>query len=701
MTQITKAIQHLRGALLLGEGADLTDGQLLESFISRREQAALEALVRRHGPMVWGVCCRILHNHHDTEDAFQATFLVLVRKAASVTPREMVGNWLYGVAHQTALKARATAAKRRAREMQVMDMPEPAVKERDFSSDLQAVLDQELSRLPDKYRVAIVLCDLDGKTRKEAARQLGLPEGTLAGRQTRGRAMLAKRLARHGQGVSGVSLATMLSQNVAAAGVPTSVLSSTIKAATLVASGQAAATGVISARVAALTEGVLKTMLLTKLKIATVVLFLVGFSAFTYGIMAPGQEREPLTQVAKKQTPKEEEPLRGNPSLPIDDLRGKWTGEKNGIKVDLTFDGEKANLRGNWRVQFKHSPKVVQVGQLPALVGIEADMKCVADVKGKRLHLWLESAEGREKPVGEVQRGAEGTILLRIIPIGKKEDVEKGIFDYPAVEGLILRRVPMTDPKDAIDALDKKYVRLERDKSGFVIHARLPAEGILLDEATPHLKRLPKLAGVACHADNLSTDGFRQLAALRSLVELEVHANKFCPVMPWKDLHTVRTVRLSGGGIDDALLEAVGGMPAVTSLHLNGVAVTPNGLAHLKQLRGLESVLIQSSKVTADGVKSLIGIEKLRSLTLCGNDIGAAGFAHLGTLTRLEYLNLESTRCTDDDVARLRPLANLTDLDLGYNPGVTDAGLRHLAGLKKLVGLRLYETKVTDDGWRI
>src|SRR5262249_59241837 len=105
----------------------------------------------------WGVCCRVLDKHHDAEDAVQAVFLVLVRKAASISPREMVGNWLYGVAHQTALKARATAAKQRARERQVADMPEPAVKESD-RGDLQAVLDLELSRLPDKYRVAIVLC---------------------------------------------------------------------------------------------------------------------------------------------------------------------------------------------------------------------------------------------------------------------------------------------------------------------------------------------------------------------------------------------------------------------------------------------------------------------------------------------------------------------------------------------------------------
>src|SRR5215472_15884202 len=111
---MSEVIRYLRSLLRLPEGAEPTDGQLLECFVSRRESAALEALVRRHAPMVRGVCRRVLQNHHDAEDAFQATFLVLVRKAAVVRPREMVGNWLYGVAHQTALKARATAATQRA-----------------------------------------------------------------------------------------------------------------------------------------------------------------------------------------------------------------------------------------------------------------------------------------------------------------------------------------------------------------------------------------------------------------------------------------------------------------------------------------------------------------------------------------------------------------------------------------------------------
>src|SRR5437867_13300043 len=154
-SQMSGVIQHLRRAVLLRDGAGLTDGQLLEDYLSRRDEAALAALLRRHAPMVWGVCRRVLHNHHDAEDAFQATCLVLVRKAASIASRELLANWLYGVAHQTALNARATAARRGSRERQVAEMPEREAAQQELWHDLQPLLDQELSRLPDKYRIPI------------------------------------------------------------------------------------------------------------------------------------------------------------------------------------------------------------------------------------------------------------------------------------------------------------------------------------------------------------------------------------------------------------------------------------------------------------------------------------------------------------------------------------------------------------------
>jgi RNA polymerase sigma factor (sigma-70 family) len=283
---LSVVIQHLL-ADLRPDGNGRTDGELWARFLRNRDEDALASLVRRHAPMVWGVCRRLL-NHHDAEDAFQATFLVLVRKAAEV-PRRAVANWLYGVARQTAVRLRATAAKRRRRERQVVNMPEPPVAEvRD--ADLQSLLHEEVSRLPGHYRGVVVLCDLEGRTRKEAARHLGIPEGSVASRLARARALLAKRLARRGVGFSGGSVAAVLSAG-AASSAPPALVASTIRAASLLAAGQAA--GIVSAKVADLTEGAVNAMFVTRIKSVLAVVLVVAALAGGAGLLFQAQAAEP------------------------------------------------------------------------------------------------------------------------------------------------------------------------------------------------------------------------------------------------------------------------------------------------------------------------------------------------------------------------------------------------------------------------
>src|SRR5436190_2015036 len=212
---LTQVIQELRGVALCHEAA--ADGDLLEAFVRNRDEGAFAALVRRHGPMVLGVCRRIVGHAHDAEDAFQATFLVLARRAAAVRPRGQVGNWLYGVARRTALEARKRNARRRTHEQTMRDTHEPARDAADLWSDLQPLLDAELARLPDKYRTALVLCDLEGRPRKEVARQLGVPEGTLSSRLAAGRKLLAERLRRQGLALSGGVLGGLLAERAGAA----------------------------------------------------------------------------------------------------------------------------------------------------------------------------------------------------------------------------------------------------------------------------------------------------------------------------------------------------------------------------------------------------------------------------------------------------------------------------------------------------
>jgi RNA polymerase sigma factor (sigma-70 family) len=252
-------LAQLRRAALLRDGAGLSDGQLLGEFVRSGDEAAFTALVRRHAAMVLGVCRRLVGDDHAAEDTFQAVFLVLARRAAAVRPREQLGNWLYGVAFRTALKARAGLARRRAREKQVPAMPHPAAPPPpDLWHDLQAILDEELARLPDKLRAPVVLCDLEGRPQRDVARQLGLALATLAGRLAAARRLLAGRLTKRGVALSGGALASVISAGAAAASVPPPL----VAAAARLAGGVA----VVSARVSQLCEGVMRMMFLSKLR---------------------------------------------------------------------------------------------------------------------------------------------------------------------------------------------------------------------------------------------------------------------------------------------------------------------------------------------------------------------------------------------------------------------------------------------------
>jgi RNA polymerase sigma factor (sigma-70 family) len=245
--------------------------------------------------MVLGVCRRVLGNRHEAEDAFQATFLVLARKADSIARPEQLANWLFGVARRTALDARARAARRKARERRVHAISrcqiKPAGDDQPDLDELQAIFDEELARLPERYRGALVLCELDGLTRRAAAR-LGIPEGTLSSRLARAKDFLRRRLVRRGLALSALALDRAFAREAQARTfvVPLSLVDSTIRAATRVAAGAALAEAA-STSIATLTQGVLKAMLLAKFK--GIVLGLATAAIITTGVgvlaQAPSQ----------------------------------------------------------------------------------------------------------------------------------------------------------------------------------------------------------------------------------------------------------------------------------------------------------------------------------------------------------------------------------------------------------------------------
>jgi RNA polymerase sigma factor (sigma-70 family) len=192
------------------QGTAATDSHLLNCFVTDRDSAAFRSLVIRHGPMVLQVCRAVLQNPHEAEDAFQATFLVLVRKAQSIQDPELLGGWLRGVAYRTAVRARCHAARRRVIERTRADMPPATHGHEELTSEFRQMIRDELDRLPDSYREPLTLCYMEGLTHQEAASRLGWPVGTVKVRLVRGRRLLRERLDRRGASLGGALLLWLL-----------------------------------------------------------------------------------------------------------------------------------------------------------------------------------------------------------------------------------------------------------------------------------------------------------------------------------------------------------------------------------------------------------------------------------------------------------------------------------------------------------
>jgi RNA polymerase sigma factor (sigma-70 family) len=330
------------------ERREASDSELLHRFIHDHDEGAFTALVHRHGPTVLGVCRRVLSDPNDADDAFQATFLVLVRKASSMTNPGLLANWLYGVAYRTALEARTQAARRRARERQVPPMPPQEPTPEVIWSDLRPVLDEEVSRLPEKYRAPFVLCYLEGRTNEEAAELLGCPRGTVLSRLAWARERLRYRLSRRGLTLSAGLFASLLSLNEVSAAVSPALTAGTARAAMSVALGESAA---VSVPVVSLMEGVLKAMWMTKLKAwaAVLVAFAVLGTAglFTYHALAA--EGKDAKQAKKGKTHLDR--LQGTWIIISADHGGKKVSFEEGKQPTFTVKGDKATLKMDGQTQ--------------------------------------------------------------------------------------------------------------------------------------------------------------------------------------------------------------------------------------------------------------------------------------------------------------------------------------------------------------
>lgn len=311
-------IRNVRTLFGGGVVSGLTDGQLLDRFVSRHDDAAetaFVALVQRYGPMVWGGCRRLLHDPNDAADAFQATFLVLVHRAATVRGNDALGRWLYGVSRKVAARTKRMSARHSAREPNGIEPV--AVPDLDPDrAEWHMALDEEISRLPQRFREVIVLCDLGGLRHDEAARQLGCAVGTVGSRVSRARERLRAGLTRRGFATPAGLLVSALFAETVSASPPSVLVATTVRTATLISAGQAVVGAFSSAAVA---NGILRTMFMTKMRLVAVVFLTIAAGACGTIVLAFQHALEPPDELPSQQQSAQVSPDRaGRSSAPVE-----------------------------------------------------------------------------------------------------------------------------------------------------------------------------------------------------------------------------------------------------------------------------------------------------------------------------------------------------------------------------------------------
>jgi len=490
---MARACRCIRKLVECSAIVDLNDRQLLERFAVRKDEAAFAQLVRRHGPMVLRVCRRVLRNRHDAEDAFQATFLVLARKASSVRGQTSAAGWLFQVAYHLALKMKANVKRHRARVHP--DVAGPDIEGEGPDWEARRILDEELNRLSEKYRTVLLLCHGEGKTRAEAARQLGWKEGTVKIRLERGRALLRARLARRGIVLSGPATGLLLARN-ATASVPPLLVRDTVACATAFASG-ILPPAVHGRSAVALANGALKSMTMTRIQIAVLLLLSasVAFIASGVGVYRalaqasnpvgpPGLEMNPEPQagaaVRPPPDPKPEKPLRvllfaGGPTREYQFLRSFFSKQAERKRLELSLHLQSSGPASVQDVPpdrlLKEFPARLDAGKNKAaddksgnlaaydvIVAFDPDWTKLTEEQGLLLERWVRKAGGG---LLFIAGSVHASKLGRADPVPRGLQAILDLLPVRLADSTVEKKLPTDTPRPLKFPSAEKFLKLD------------------------------------------------------------------------------------------------------------------------------------------------------------------------------------------------------------------------------------------------
>jgi cobalt-zinc-cadmium efflux system membrane fusion protein len=622
--QLPTFLRRLRGIIASRTNEGVSDAELLERFVGRRDESAFEVLVRRYGGLVFNVCARLLRRAEDTEDVFQATFLALACKAGAIRRGESLGSWLYKVAYRGALRVRSGIARKRECMLTGLDLPSMQAGN-DPGPDLRSVLDAEINDLPEKYRVPVVLCYLEGKTTEEAARQLCCPRGTVCSRLSWARRRLRNRLVRRGLTLSAVALAEALAPSPA----PAALVSAAVDASVLFVSGQAAA-GALPGSVVALTEGVLRAMLLAKLKTVAAVVFVVGLLGAGAGLCLertcadrPGSTGVPVLVRGSGDGVRLPPEATARMGVKLTEVKTRDTAPTRVLAFSgsLALDPERLN-----RVRCRFAPaEVVEIGKTTGEAG-ERELRAGDRVGKGQVLAVLFSVEVTQKKSDLLSASVQLRLDEMIL-----ERAEKAAKDGAVPEVFLLnaRRTAEADrsavsrarntllilgvPQEDIDAVLKEAEKVgkhkpdpDRDRRWGRVELRAPDDGVLIERNLTRNEIVPDIT------HNLFQ--IARLGRLKVVVEIPRDMSQADLVEALKRPWTIRT---SDGREGTVRLDSISLSPDRPSAVVSGLIDNPEGHWRAGQLitasvtlpLGLGEMVLPASAIVEEGGQTFVFVQ--------------------------------------------------------------------------------------------